>query len=113
MRGLAGAPAEIAVELEKMHRRIVHADADPVPAHGGDELRARRALGQHDLEHVPVRLAEIRGRQLAAERRVPALEVAARELAAPLRKALKVRQLAEADARGDIRQVELAAGDLD
>src|SRR5690242_5785078 len=88
VRKLAGAPAEIAVELEEMHRRIVHADADALFAHRGDEFCPGRAIGQDHLEHVPIRLFEILQRQLAAEAAVPLLEVAPGELAAPLRKAL-------------------------
>src|SRR5689334_19467138 len=71
VRELALAPAELAVELEQVHRGVVHADAYAVLAHPGDEARAREAIRQHDLEHVPVRLLEVRDRQLAAEAAVP------------------------------------------
>src|SRR5690348_13221604 len=56
VRELARAPAELAIEREEMHRRIVHADADAVVAHAGDEARALDLARQHDLEHVPVAL---------------------------------------------------------
>src|SRR5436305_849972 len=36
VRELALAPAEAPVELEEVHRRIVHAHADAVVAHAGD-----------------------------------------------------------------------------
>src|SRR5205085_12033296 len=58
-------------------------------------------------------LLEIGDRQLAAEIAVPALEIASRERASPLCEALEVRQLPEADARGDVGEVELSAGHLD
>ena len=55
-------------------------------------------------------MREVRERQLAAERAVEALEIAPRQRAAPRGECLEVRQLAEADARGDVGQVVLAAG---
>src|SRR2546426_7182670 len=113
MRELAGAPAERAVQGEQMHRRVMHADADALLAHRGDEPGTVRAPGQHDLEHVPVRVLEVLERQLALERAVPALEVASGKVSPSVRKFLQMGKLPETEARGDVGKVEFAAGDID
>src|SRR3989442_4909575 len=113
MRELAGAPAERAVQGEQMHRRVMHADADALLAHRGDEPGTVRAPGQHDLEHVPVRVLEVLERQLALERAVPALEVASGKVSPSVRKFLQMGKLPKTEARGDVGEVEFAAGDID
>src|SRR5882724_8072400 len=102
MRELAGAPAERAVQREQVHRRVMHADSDALLAHRGDEPGAVCTLGQHYLEHVPVRVLEILERQLALERTVPSLEVASGKVAPSVHKFLQVRKLPEPEARGDV-----------
>jgi hypothetical protein len=68
---------------------------------------------QRDLEHVPVAVLEVGDRQAEPELHgrtaVERGEIRARERPALRGEALEVRQLAEADARGDVGQVVLAA----
>src|SRR5205807_2118912 len=113
MRELASTPAERAVQGEQVHRRVMHADADALLAHRGDEPGALCALGQHNLEHVPVRMLEVLERQLALECAVPALEVPPGKLSPSVRKFLQMSKLPQTEARGDIGEVEFAAGDID
>src|SRR2546426_11589838 len=113
MRELAGPPAERAVQGEQVHRRVMHADADALLAHRRDEPGAVRAPGQHDLEHVPVRVLEVLERQLALERAVPALEVASGKVSPSVGKFLQMGKLPKTEARGDVGEVEFAAGDVD
>ena len=84
----------------------------PMPAACIGAMKAPRSTcaRQHDLEHVPVAVLEILERQLAAERAIEALEIAARQRAAPRVELLQPRELAEADARRDVGHVVLAAG---
>src|SRR5438309_11610515 len=113
MRELAGAPAERAVQGEQVHRRVMHADADALLAHRRDEPGAVRAPGQHDLEHVPVRVLEILERQLALERAVPPLEVASGKVSPSVRKFLQMGKLPETEARGDVGKVDFDEGAID
>ena len=112
MRELAFAPAKFPIEREKVHRGVVYADADARLAHRGDEPGAGKLLRQDDLKHVPVRALEILDRQLAAEGAVPEPEVALGQGPSSFGEPLQVRELAEADARRDVGEVRLAAGDV-
>src|SRR5689334_18943284 len=103
------APAQALVELEEMHRGVMYADADARFTHVAYEGRPFEVARQGDLEHVPVRVREILGRQLAADRAVPEREITPRERLSPFRKFFQGRKLSEADARGDVRQIPLAA----
>jgi len=80
-------------------------------------LTVSRSSGEHDLEHVPVALGEIRDGQVETEgggaEGLELREVGPGEGASPSGERVKVRQLAEAHARGDISQVVFAADQRD
>src|SRR5437762_6025432 len=106
MRELAGAPAERAVQGEQVHRRVMHADADALFAHRGDEPGAVCVPWQHDLKHVPVRVLEVFERELALERAVPALEVASGKLSPSVGEFLQMGKLPKTEASGDVGEVD-------
>src|SRR5579862_7245748 len=109
-RIITGLEAHLAIKCQQVNCRVVHADADACSVHRMDEFPTFHRLRQHDLEHVPVAVAEVFDRQLTSERTIEMLEVTPCEHAAARVEFIQPAKLADADARCDIGHIVLAPG---